>query len=175
MRSRSCTLAVGLADYVLGTVAPHDLPALALRALLEGEESSSLAALAGVSPATYDPWEVEELLSDALRELGTLLPSRDDAVQVIIDDTIDRALAGEMSPVGAVSRIVNGAYYASGAAERDSTVAGDSLDLAEIVGLYWAYDEVDQPWSPPAEELDRDALAALERLRARHRPTPVCS
>ncbi len=53
------TLAVSLADYVLGTIAPHDLPAVALRALLDGYESSSLAALAGVSPQTYDRLEVE--------------------------------------------------------------------------------------------------------------------
>ncbi len=82
-----------------------------------------------------------------------------------------RALAREISPIGAISRIVNGAYYASGASERDSTFAGDSLGLGEIVGIYWMYDE-ETTWSPPAEELDRDALEALERLRARRRPTP---
>ncbi len=32
------TLAVSLADYVLGTIAPHDLPAVALRALTDGHE-----------------------------------------------------------------------------------------------------------------------------------------
>jgi len=165
------TLAVSLADYVLGIIAPHDLPGVALRALLNGDEAPSLAALAGTSPRTYDRWEVEALLGAALRELHLRLPSRDEAAQIIIDDTLRRALTNEMSPVAAISRIVDDAYYASGASERDSTVAGDSLDLCEIVSMYWKYDDADQPWSPPREELDKEALAALDRLHARRRPT----
>jgi hypothetical protein len=166
-------LAVDLAEYVLGTLAPHDLPAVALRALLDGHESLSLSALAGVSTQAYDRWEVEELLSSALRELDVRLPSPAAAAQVIIDDSVRRALSGTMTPAAAVSRIVHGAYYATGASQHDSKVAGDALDVAEIVGIYWMYEELDASWSPSEEELDRDALEALRQLAERRRPTPA--
>ena len=169
------TLAVDLADYVLGTLAPHDLPAVARRALVNGHESSSLAALAGVSDRLYDRWEVEELLSSALRELQVQLPEPEAAAQMIIDDSVQRALSGDMTPAAAISRIVNGAYYGSGAFQRDSKVRGDALEIGEIVSIYWMYDEVDASWSPSEEELDRDAFEALRRLAERRRPTPLCS
>ena len=103
------TLIVDLADYVLGTLAPHDLPSVALRALVNGHESSSLAALAGVSDRRHDRWEVEELLSSALSELQVQLPTPEAAAQVIIDDSVQRVLSGDMTPAAAVSRIVNAA------------------------------------------------------------------
>ena len=156
---------VDLADYVLGTLAPHDLPEVALRALMEGLDSPMLAALAGVTAQTYNRWEVEGLLLAALRELHLVLPDRRESVQLIIDDALRLALAGKSSPSAAVSRIVNGAYYASGA--NDSRIVGDALGIEEIVAIYWAYDERDQPWSRPVAELDRDAFKALEDLAQR--------
>ena len=115
---------VDLADYVLGTLGPHDLPEVALRALLEGLDSPTLAALAGVTPQTYNRWEVEDLLRASLRELHLELPDRQKAEQLIIDDSLRLALAGKSSPGASVSRIVNGAYYASRA--DDSRIVGDA-------------------------------------------------
>ena len=91
-------LAVDLAEYVR-TLAPHDLPSVALRALLDGHESPSLAALAGVSAHTYDRWEIQELLASAVRELDLQLPSRAAAAQAMIDDSLHRALSGAITPV----------------------------------------------------------------------------
>jgi hypothetical protein len=166
----STMLAVSLADYVLGIITAYDLPAVALRAIMDGHESLSLAALAGCSPQTYNRWETEELLSAALRELSIGLPSRDEAAQIIIDDALRSALAGTVSPASAVTRIVSGAYYGSDAPLRDSMIAGDSLGIGDLVGVYWMYDEADQPWSPSAQELDREAFKALQDLSARRRP-----
>ncbi len=49
----------------------------------------------------------------------------------------------------------------------DFDYLGESLGLARIVGLYWDYDELDQPWACSREELDQAAIEALtERLNA---------
>lgn len=164
-------LAVDLADYVLGTLLLHDLPEVCCRALEEGYHSTSLAALAGSPKAAYNPWEVEELWHAALRELQLSLPNRADAAEVVVDDAIAQALSGRATPAVSIARIVEGAYYASGASLRDAGVAGDSLRIEAAVGVYWMYAELGEAWAPTKEELDRDALEILRRLRNRVVPS----
>ena len=159
-------LTLDLADYVLGTIAPHELPALCLRALEAGHESLSLAALAGMTAASYERWEAEELWAAALGELGVILPSKDEAANLIIDDALRRSLRGETTPWEAVSRIV-AAHHASDADQRDQRVAGGSPGLGGLVGIYWMYDEVDEPWGPSREQLDHDALEELRSIAER--------
>jgi hypothetical protein len=77
-------------------------------------------------------------------------------------------LRGEIPPERALARVVHGAYYGSGAALRDQKFAGDSLELVALVGLYYEYDEVDEPWARSASELDQEILHEFgEWLRRR--------
>ncbi len=162
------SLEVVAADVVLGTLAPHELPAVCERALGEGQNSKSLAILAGITATTYDRWEVDELWRAVLRVLSIPVPTKESAAQIVIIDAATRALRGDVAPERALARIVHGAYYGSGAAERDLKITGDSLDLGELVGLYYEYDDVDEGWGRSAEELDSEILIAFRDLLERN-------
>jgi hypothetical protein len=160
------SLTLDLAAYVLRLLPPHELPEMCLRALEEGHESLSLAALAGMTAGLYDPWEAKDLLARALRELGIELPTEREAAEIVIDDTVQRALRGAMTPEDATQR-VRDAYFASGGDVKDAKLIGDSLDVSEVVSLGWMYTEVGVPWGPTREELDRDALEGFRAIAER--------
>ena len=151
-----------LAESVLGLLRPELLPEICTTALMEGRDSPSLAALAGEPAATLDPIEARALFNAAVRELGLAIPSRRQAADLLVERAAADALRGRRSPYEALSRIVREIYYASGSSELDAEYVGSFLGIERIVGLYWEYDELHEPWACSRTELDQEALQALQ-------------
>jgi len=151
-----------IAESVLGLLRPELFPEICTAALLEGHDSLSLGALAGKSGATLDPAKARSLFDKVVEELGLEIPSRRQAADFLVKRTAAAALADQVSPYEALSRIVCDIYHASNWENLDQGYVGDSLGIERLVGLYWDYDELDQPWACSRGELDQEVLSAFQ-------------
>ncbi len=151
-----------VAESVLGLLRPELLPEICTSALMEGRDSPSLAVLAGEHAATLDPVEARALFAAAARELDLPIPSRRQAADLLVERAAAAALTGRRSPYEALSRIVREIYDASDGHELDQGYVGDFLGIERLVGLYWDYDELHQPWACSRAELDQEVLQALQ-------------
>src|SRR4026209_297240 len=87
-----------LAAVTLGLVPGDQLAEIATRGLIEGYESSSLAALAGQSSSRYDSWEWRRLWDTALDDLGLPAPAPLEAAKVLVRACARMVVAGELTP-----------------------------------------------------------------------------
>ena len=150
-----------LAESALGILRPERLPEICTDALVSGLVSPSLAALAGEPAAILDPDASRSLFSKAIRELSLSLPSRRQAADLLVKRAIGRALAGQLTPYDALTRIVCEIYHATNWENLDQKSAGDSLCIETLVGLYWDYDDIGEPWMCSRSELDQEVLSAF--------------
>jgi hypothetical protein len=68
-----------LAAFAVERLQTTDLPAAAMQAVEEGNDSPAIAALAGTLPSERSPFEIEEMWTRALRDLCKAVPARIEA------------------------------------------------------------------------------------------------
>jgi len=152
------------ARYVLGEVFTDDLPALAVDVILQGSDSPSLAALAGVTRDTA-PAELRDLFEHALAELRIPVPSKLNAGQILKTILAQRVLDGDLSPQVAAREIVS-IYHSLHKEIKDHQYAGDGFDIANLFGAYHSYDDYhDNPGAARAA-IDRTIVEECRRIVA---------
>lgn len=92
-----------LARWVLGRLAPEDVPRLAVEALERGCGSPAVAVLAGAHDPTRA--DIEDELPAVLRDLGRSRPSELQALKTLVDDCAARIIEGDVEPVAGASHI----------------------------------------------------------------------
>lgn len=147
---------------------PSTLPTVATEAVLQGLESEALFVLAGESP-TSDPHDLRERFAAALDELGIPQPSRLEAAT-----TIKRRIAADVV-AGRVGRREGAAEIVGLALDvEDETpngpIAGSGFGIAELLGLYYGYDDIGPVARPDdaayVAELEAGILDACKRIVA---------
>lgn len=134
-----------IANYVLGNVPTHELIHIGEQALLEGYESESLVRLAGESAGqTYYPPDVERYFLSALDELGIALPDKQQASEILILYFLIQVLAGEVEPHVVLGKIYSDVYHKHGF-DKDEKMMGEYLDISELLGIYHAYSDLQEP------------------------------
>jgi hypothetical protein len=108
----SMTFDLYLVEFALGRLQTPDLPAAAMQALEEGYDSPAMAALAGTLISERSPFEIDELWTRGLRELGKDVPARIDAGHHLKRYFAGLVASRRISPLGA-PRAIRGAVPVS--------------------------------------------------------------
>lgn len=141
------------ARLALGEQPTEELPAIATDALLRGLDSPSLREAAGASAS--DVRDARDLFEAALAELGVEMPDEQDALWILVRDTLQRIVEGAVPPLAGAQWIWGHAYWRT-------TLEGD---LRVFVGL--ASEAEDHPAA--ANEMEADIReAAAELLQRGH-------
>jgi len=157
-----------VAEWVLGILRPERLPSICRDALDVDVESEALVLLATENPESLDFEEARRLFSRVVSDLGLAKPSRTEAAKLLARNAAESAIAGDLSPYDALSRIVREIHLECFPSDRDSEYVGDAIGIEALVGFYWDYDELDEPWACTREELDAASLEALRAFLASH-------
>jgi hypothetical protein len=96
-------LELAAARVSLGVMVREELPAVALQALEDGHDSTSLRLLAGLCAAEMD--EALPLFQRALSEIGMPLPPKDSAVMSLSRDMARKIVNGETAPYNGAKAI----------------------------------------------------------------------
>src|SRR5262245_10045507 len=157
------TLDQNIAAFVLGELLSSELPRAATEALEEGHDSSDLAALAGATSDASSARELEELWLRGIRQAGKSLPDRATAGQTLRDHYASLVSSGSLAPRPGAALIVRlaGDLYD---VFPDRIYAGDGLGVAKLLGLYYAYDDVQPDDEKAFHELDAEIVAECRRL-----------
>lgn len=78
-------------------------PALAVEALIEGEDTPALRILAGLEGG-YE-YEIRKYLADFLKETGIKVPEREEAVLLVIRSILDEVIDRKIAPFAGMKRI----------------------------------------------------------------------
>lgn len=144
--------AVVAAWLVLGGLPVEDVPMWAAWWLVEGFDGEALRNLAGLSGR--DPFEVSDMLPDALGDMGVQLPSAVEACRLTFTVEAARCLRGAVSEefiVALVERIVVATGYARFVYEQP------------LGALYGMDDEWGAGWGRRVEDLRLEVRAACHQ------------
>ncbi len=128
-----------LAVQVVKNVSAQQLIKAAENALVEGWDSPSLRMLAGINEQDCDEWTVLRLLNNSLAELGITLPSKDDAVWILLCHHISQIANGTVSPLEGMQAVEK---YSFDFYEMTKEYVGDSHDIHEMYGMFWNYEDI---------------------------------
>ncbi|NUP14037.1 MAG: hypothetical protein HOW73_49010 [Polyangiaceae bacterium] len=140
---------------VLGMLSSDDLPEIAL-CLLELPGSPSAAALAGEGPR-----ERAELFDAALAELGLELPSRLEAARYLRLQVAREAARGDVRP-RAAAELIRDIYQEVELDLPRGERVGSSLNVGEVIGLYYSFDGVES--ASEFAQLEGELLEALKTI-----------
>ncbi len=152
-----------LAAFVLGKVLSSDLPEVGEQALREGFDSVDLAMLAGSTSRSGSPQELEELFVGGLRHLNKKLPGRVEAGRVLRDHYVTLVATGAMAPRAGASEIARLVTDLHDVLPTRGYV-GDGLGVAEIVGLFYAHDDVQYGDDVRHQKIDDAIKQACQEL-----------
>jgi hypothetical protein len=133
------TFREAVAEVELGLVSDDQLPDIATAGLLEGYESTALAALAEQFGEPYDPVEIERLWSAALQDLNIPAEGRTAAGKLLVRAYARLVVEGELPPQLGASKIA-GVHRVAGHASCDQRAVGDCIDAEGVIGLFYAHD-----------------------------------
>ena len=134
------TFREAVAEVELGLVASDQLPDIATSGLLEGYQSTALAALAGQFGEPFDAVEVERLWSAALQELNLPLEGPTAAAKVLVRAYARLVAEGELPPQLGASKIA-GVHRIAQHPGCDATAPGDCIGAASIIRLFYTHDD----------------------------------
>jgi hypothetical protein len=157
------------AKYVLRFVPSEDLPVQAVALLVAGYESPSLGALAGAAQNEH-PADLRDLFERALREIGASLPDRRSAGEFLKRHWAGQVVSRTLSPREGALGIVNVFRELEHDLPKPERFVGDSFGVAEIVGLFYAFDDVAPTDEPAIEKIEQHLRSALAKL-AEEKPT----
>lgn len=130
------------ARLALGVLGSEEVPGLAASLLEAGYDTEELRVLALES----GPWmsEVEEPFRRALEKLGYGAIEDEDAVMVLLRHHLRRVAQGEVPPREGLGRTIAEAIHPGDARGviQSHEFAYDSLDLQELYGAYYSYDDL---------------------------------
>jgi hypothetical protein len=161
------SLQIAAARHLLGVLTSAELVRVADEALEQGVYSDSLGQLA----TTTDPVmaDVGPLFQKALRELRISLPDEDQAIWLLLRHLIGRIADGSIPPREGVQSVIREVYYPANLHERTTKYVGDSHGIEQLLGNFYAYDDLE---ARPTEvscagKYGQEAIQELGRLIVR--------
>jgi hypothetical protein len=133
-------LRIGAARYALRQVSSEELKQFADDTLNHGLYSYSLGELATLFAPIMS--EAAPLFESALQELDVPLPSKEDAVTLLLEHIIRSIVEGTLSPYEGLCRLVHECYYPVISQEKVFKYVGDSRGIHHLIGAYWSYDDL---------------------------------
>jgi hypothetical protein len=152
------------AAFVLGSLRCEHLPDVATSALMQGLDSTSLTLLAGESPHQL-PADLWDLFLRAIAELGRTLPSRLEAAWYMKHRVADDVSAGRLAPREGAARILSLLHEVDQDLPRGQFV-GSSFGVAQLIGDYYCYDDVDPQDPQSIAAIDNALLKEFRRIAA---------
>lgn len=146
-----------LARWVLGRLAPEDVPGLAVEALRRGCGSPAVAVLGGAHDPTRA--DVEDELPALLRDLGRSRPSELEALKTLVDDCAARIVEGDVEPVAGAAHIWALWGYAADPDDRPELW----VDFRPFVGLASECENPGPHVAKYAADIVEEARALLHR------------
>lgn len=157
-------LRLAAAMHFLRLIGSWDVPPVADLALQRGLYTDAIAALAYLTNPTRR--DVEPPVETALAELGDALPSRTDAAWYVANHFV-RRIAESDDPPFVDLQVLQQLSDAVHDVLPNASYAGDSLDAAELVGLYWSYTCPNENWYKPENrhfESEWERLGVLDGM-----------
>jgi hypothetical protein len=155
-------LRIPAARYVIQRISAEELKRAADIALDQGLYSDSLGALA----TTRDPIMADAgpLFEAALRELRISLPSKEDALNSLLEQYVQQIAEGVIRAYEGLDLLIRELYYPYIQNENVSQYAGDSRGIHHLLGAYYGYDDLQA--SPELVSFEgkygREAVEALD-------------
>lgn len=139
MRDRA-PFPVLLARRVLTTITGGEFQGLAIGLIERGYDHPLLHDLAWEPVITRV--EAEQQFDSAAVALGLSLPSRSEAVELLVHYHASRIAAGECEPEEGLAQMMKDAYWPEVSKHGSSVYVGDSHDMQDLIGAYWSYDDL---------------------------------
>lgn len=152
-----------IARYALADLPDAELSAAATQGLIEGLESSTLAALAGSTLEERGASQLHAMWREALEQLGKEPPTRAKAGLLLRDHYARSVLAGEISPQEGAFAIVQLCNEVRDVFPEKEYV-GDSFGVAHIYGLYYSHDDIDPMDERARHEIDEEIKSRCAAL-----------
>jgi hypothetical protein len=131
---------VQLARRVLLHFSATEFQRLAILLIESGYEASELHELA------WEPFssmhESQSLFDAAARRIGLALPTRQEAVQILLYHYATRITGGESTPHDELHRLMKEVYCTEVSIHQSSVFVGDSYDMQHFIGAYWSYEDM---------------------------------
>ncbi len=128
-----------IADYVLGNRTSSQLPDIAISGLEEDLESESLLILAGMSK-NDNSFEIARYFNKMLEELGTELPSKLEAANVLITLYLNKMVSEPENGFDLMTKIHNEIYHANEWSQTNPELkkefVGEELGLQHLYTWY---------------------------------------
>jgi hypothetical protein len=83
------------------------------------------------------------LFERALQELHTEMPSREDAVWILLRHHIGRIASRDVSPREGLRFVVD-VYYLTDLYDKSREYVGDSHGIQQLIGYFWGYDDLEE-------------------------------
>lgn len=143
---RNVELPIGLALYKLELIGSENIPQLAITALDQGYDSSSLRILAGLIPNIDNSWEINDYFKKSLIELGIEELSSGQSCLVLIRYYLQQIIDGTITPFDGLEKIIKKIYYNSEFQSYKMEVVNKEykhnyLGIEVFYGLYYQYDD----------------------------------
>lgn len=133
-------LPILLARRVLTAISGGELQKLAIGLIECGYDHPQLHDLAW-EPVTTRA-EAEGQFDMAATALGLSLPSRSQAVELLVHYHASQIAAGQCEPEEGLVRMMRDAYWPEVSKHASSVYVGDSHDMHDLIGAYWSYDDL---------------------------------
>ena len=161
-----------LANYVLGNVGESALIDMARQALVEEYNSPAVRVLAGESPDDFNAFEVRDILRRVLTQLSWSLPSPQEAAKVLLCYWARSIINGSVTPKEGAEHVTLEVYMHF-CNKQEETRVGEYLDVSELIGLYYAYDDLQEGFieyrGKPLTKAEAWRILDSEVLKEAHR------
>ncbi len=129
-----------MARYVLGSAKSWELPEIADAFINDGLGTPAIAELATMRNPTMA--EAGPLFERVLQERGIQIPSREEAVWMLLRHYLQGIAAGTTMPQEGLGLVMSQTFYPGKLYETSRELVGDSHDLAHLIGAWYEYDEL---------------------------------
>jgi hypothetical protein len=133
-------LLVAAARYVLDQMPSWELSGLANRLLNLGLTFRAVVDLATIRELTMA--DAGPLFERILQDASVTKPSREEAMWIVLRSYIEAIAVGSVGPREGLGLMMN--VYHRSDLSRSGEYVGDSHDVVQLVGAYWAYDDIDE-------------------------------
>ncbi len=151
------------AELALGRIASDDFRYRACEIVLAGNESQTMAALAGAEKDTHLQ-DLRTMFYKGLSEIGVGVPSLRDAAETLKRAWARDVVEGRVAASEGASRIVGLLYDVPTLCDRGGGCLGEEFGISDLVGLYWSLDGTAAEDPATRRDIEDEVVAACARI-----------